>query len=670
MSEEHVKERRKRVHKGKRRKKRPSMETIVFYSVQGLILCVLIVALFVFYNRFGRRILELYKEAETKVEASDESVFQSTLTTLIYDDEGEVLDTLKGDKDVYYLKAEEIPEQVKQAFISIEDKRFYEHKGFDLKAITRAVLSLIQKQSITQGGSTITQQLSRNIFLTHTVRWERKVEEIFIAIHLERRYEKEAILEYYINNIYYANGYYGIEAASRGYFGKSVGELSLSETAFLCAIPNGPGRYDPRVNPDNTVERRNRILDEMLKDGVIDEAACKSAKEGKVVLAAGTQRDIDGWAQSYAIHCAVKELMKKQGFEFRYQFANDTERDAYDEEYGLVYEECRSLLVTGGYRIYTSLNREKQQVLQSAVDTTLEGFLNKSTDGVYAMQSAAATIDNESGFLVAIVGGRTQNDVITSLNRAYQSPRQPGSTMKPLVVYAPALEKGYKSGSTINDHKFKDGPENAGGTYFGNVTLKRAVEKSLNTVAWQVFADVGVETGLQKLFDMQFAKIVDADHQLSTSLGGLTKGATVVEMASGYATLANAGEFRDPTCVIKITDSFGEVITENGSRDGIRVYTPDASKEMTAILEGVMKSGTGRKLALSAMPSAGKTGTTNDNKDGWFVGYTPYYTTAVWVGCDQTRYLNGLSGATYPGTIWNQYMEAIHAGLSAVGFEE
>ena len=202
------------------------------------------------------------------------------------------------------------------------------------------------------------------------------------------------------------------------------------------------------------------------------------------------------------------------------------------------------------------------------------------------------------------------------------------------------------------------------------MTLQRAVEKSLNTVAWQVFDDIGVETGIQKLLDMQFAKIVDADHQLSTSLGGLTKGATVVEMASGYAALANDGNFREPTCVLKITDSFGEVIADNSARTGKQVYTPEAAQEMTSVLKGVMKSGTGRKLALSDMPSAGKTGTTNDNKDGWFVGYTPYYTTAVWVGCDQTRYLNGLSGASYPGTIWNQYMQAIHEELPVKEFSK
>jgi len=671
MTEEYREYKRRKYHKGKRRRKKsPSLESILFYSMQVLILCALLLAFVVFYKKFGVRILELYKEAKATVEASDESVFQSSLTTLIYDDQDEVIGTLKGDKDVYYLKAEEIPDEVKQAFVSIEDKRFYEHKGFDLKAIARAVVSLIRKQSITQGGSTITQQLSRNIFLSHTVRWERKVQEIFIAMHLEQRYEKEEILEYYINNIYYANGYYGIEAASRGYFGKETSELTLSEIAFLCAIPNAPGRYDPWVNPEKTVERRDLILEEMYEDGVINAATYEAAIREDVHLVKTAKKETDGWMQSYAVNCAVKELMKKQGFELRYEFDSDADRNAYDEEYAFVYEECKNLLVTGGYRVYTSLNQAKQKALQDAIDLTLEGFVNKSTDGVYAMQSAAATIDHETGFLVAVVGGRIQDDVMTSLNRAYQSPRQPGSTMKPLVVYAPALEGDYTASSVINDHKFKDGPENAGGIYYGNVTLQRAVEKSLNTVAWQVFDDVGVETGLQKLFDMQFAKIVDADHQLSTSLGGLTKGATVVEMASGYAALANAGIFREPTCVVKITDSFGEVITDNTGRSGMQVYTQQAAQEMTDILRGVMKSGTGRKLALSNMPSAGKTGTTNDNKDGWFVGYTPYYTTAVWVGCDQTRYLNGLSGASYPGTIWNQYMEVIHKGLPEVEFGE
>lgn len=661
---------RKKRRKGKRRKPKPSIGSILFASFQALIVVVFVVFLIVFYRKFGVRIIELYKEAKEKVEASDESVFWSSQTTLVYDDAEEIIHTLKGDKDVYYLKYEQIPEYAKQAFVSVEDKRFYKHRGFDLKAIFRAVTALVQKQAITQGGSTITQQLSRNIFLSHTVRWERKVEEIFIAIHLEKKYTKQQILEYYINNIYYANGYYGIEAASRGYFGKGVSELSLSQTAFLCAIPNSPGRFDPRIHMDNTLTRRNKILDEMLEDGVIDAALYDAAKEEKITLEEPETIEASNYMQSFAMNCAVKELMEKQGFEFQYQFANDADRETYDEEYGQVYEECRSLLVTGGYRVYTSLNAEKQTVLQQAVDETLEAFMNRSVDGVYAMQGAAACIDNETGKVVAIVGGRSQEDVSSSLNRAYQSSRQPGSTIKPLVVYAPALEGKYTANTIINDHKFADGPENSGGSYYGNVSLRRAVEKSLNTVAWQVFEDIGVEAGLQKLYDMEFAKILDEDRQLSTSLGGLTRGATAVEMASGYAALANEGVFRAPTCIVKITDAFGEVVVDNSEPETKQVYTGDAARKMTNILKGVMKSGTGRKLELSNMPCAGKTGTTNDNKDGWFAGYTPYYTTVVWVGCDQVRGLQGLSGASYPGTIWHQYMETIHQGLEKKELKE
>lgn len=657
---------RKRRRKGRRRKRTgPGIGTIVFFSFQAVIVVALIACAFVFYNRFGIRILELYHEAEKKVEASDESVFCQSQTTEVYDDEGTVINTLKGDKDVYYLKSEDIPDDVKQAFVSIEDKRFYEHRGYDLKAIFRAVVSLVRKQSITQGGSTITQQLSRNIFLSHTVRWERKVEEIFIAMQLEKKYDKDQILEYYINNIYYANGYYGIEAASRGYFGKSVSELSLSQIAFLCAIPNSPSRYDPRVSPGETIKRRDRILEEMLEDGAISETDYASAKAETITLTETRTVEASNYMQSYATNCAVRALMEKQGFTFRYEFQSDAEREAYDEEYGQVYEECQNLLVTGGYRVYTSLNEEKQALLQQAVDETLEDFVNRGTDGMYAMQGAAVCIDNETGKVVSIVGGRSQEDVTTSLNRAYQSSRQPGSTMKPLAVYTPALEGNYTADTVINDHKFEGGPENAGGVYYGNVTLRQAVEKSLNTVAWQVFEDIGVETGLMRLYELEFAKIMDADHQLSTALGGLTKGATPVEMASGYAALACEGVFRSPTCIVKITDASGNSVVDNTQPDTRQVYTSDAAHAMTNILEGVMKSGTGKALSLSGMPCAGKTGTTNDNKDGWFVGYTSYYTTAVWVGCDQVRSLNGLSGSSYPGTIWKQYMEAIHSGLSA-----
>lgn len=655
--------RRRRRRKGKRRRRRMGAGDILFASFQVFLGILLIGCMVIFYQKFGVRIVELYQEAKAKVEASDESVFWSSQTTLVYDDSDNVIQTLKGDKDVYYLKSAEIPDYVKQAFVSIEDKRFYKHKGFDMKAIFRAVVSLVRKQAITQGGSTITQQLSRNIFLSHTVRWERKVEEIFIAMQLEKKYSKEQILEYYINNIYYSNGYYGIEAASRGYFGKSVSELDLSQIALLCAIPNSPGRYDPRTNLSETLKRRDRILDEMEEDGVIDSATCQSAKAEDIVLADTKTENVSNYMQSFASNCAVKELMKLQGFTFQYEFSSDAQRATYDEEYAQVYEECHNLLVTGGYRVYTSLNEQKQEVLQQAVDETLIDFVNHGTDGVYAMQGAAACIDNATGKVVAVVGGRSQDDVTSSLNRAYQSSRQPGSTIKPLVVYTPALEGSYTADTVIDDHKFEGGPENAGGVYYGNVTLRRAVENSLNTVAWQVFEKVGVENGLKRLYEMEFAKIVDADKQLSTSLGGLTKGTNVVEMASGYATLANGGQFRTPTCIVKITDAFDNLLVDNTGAETTQVYTDSAARAMTNILEGVMKSGTGSRLSLNDMPSAGKTGTTNDNKDGWFVGYTAYYTTAVWAGCDQVRALNGLSGSSYPGTIWNQFMENIHQGL-------
>lgn len=636
---------------------------MLFAVIQVLMLTALIVCGVIFYNRFGARMIELYQEARETVDNSDESVFRSSLTTLIYDGEGETISTLKGDKDAYYLTSEEIPEYVKQAFVSIEDKRFYEHGGYDLMAIARAVLSLIQKSAITQGGSTITQQLARNIFLTHTVRWERKIEEIFIAMRLEDKYTKDEILEYYINNIYYANGYYGIQAASKGYFGRDVSELTLSEIAFLCAIPNSPNRYDPRESPENTLERRDRILESMLEDGVIGQAEYDEAVSQDIILTEAEEYTSGGYMESYAVNCAVKELMKKQGFEFVYEFASDSQREAYDEEYGAVYEECLNLLRTGGYRVYTSLEPQKQELLQQSIDEALEGFVNRGTNGVLDMQGAAVCIDNETGYVAAIVGGRTQDDVDTSLNRAYQSPRQPGSTIKPLVVYTPALENGYTPDTMVTDQRLEDGPANANGRYYGQVKLSYAVEQSLNTVAWQVLEDIGVDTGLEKLYALHFAKIVDEDHQLSSALGGLTQGATAAEMAGGYAALANDGKFREPTCIVKMTDSFGEVVADNTVLEETAVYEEEAANEMTEILEGVMERGTGQELALEGISCAGKTGTTNDNKDGWFVGYTDDYTTAVWVGCDQVRRLNGLAGSSYPGEIWKNYMQEIHEGL-------
>ena len=610
---------------------------------------------------FYPKIKTLYIESSEKVNNIKEDTFKSSQTSLVYDSNNNMIAKLKGDKDVYYLNYKNIPEDVINIFVATEDKNFFNHSGIDIKGIGRAALNIVKNGKISGGGSTITQQLARNVFLTHETSFERKIKEIFISILLEKRYEKEELLEYYINSIYFANGVYGIEAASLKYFNKSVSELTLGEIAFISAIPNNPTLYDPLKNYDNTIKRKNRMLGYMLEDGYITQSEHDKAVKETIILDVSTIAK-NNYVDTYIIDAATETLMELNGFVFRNTFKSDRDKTLYTESYNEAYSLYQKDLYSGGYRIYTSIDMEKQEALQEAVDSTLSSFTEKTSDGVYTFQGAATSIDNASGKVVAIVGGRTHDSGGYTLNRAFQSYRQPGSTFKPLVVYTPAFESSYLPSSVASDTKSDDGPVNYNHKYEGNITLRYAVEQSKNTVAWNLFNEIGPKKGLSYVKQMNFSKIVNDDYNLSASLGGLTYGTSTLEIASAYSTIARDGYFYNPTCIVKITDSTGKVIY-NDSKEPVSIYTEKAARIMTDVLQSAMKYGTGRKMQLSNMPTAGKTGTTNDNKDGWFAGYTPYFTTVVWCGYDTPKSLSSLVGSSYPGTIWKKYMEVIHKNL-------
>ena len=624
------------------------------------LLCVGIIAFFA--TGYAGRVSKMKSDADYLVSNSSRNTFRSKQTSIAYDASGKVLSVLKGEKDVYYVESQAIPNYIKQAIVSIEDKKFYDHHGVDYKAIVRAAWAYVRNQRITQGASTITQQLAKNIFLSSEKTIERKLEEVFIASDLEKKYSKSDILEFYLNNIYFGNGYYGIQAASRGYFNKDVGQLSLSEGAFLCAIPNRPTYYDPKEHFDHTMKRRNQILEAMLDDKVISDNVYKEAIKESVKLEDPPDEEKHNYAETYTFYCATRALMEMDGFEFQTVFSSDEEKAQYEEDYDATYEDCNAKLYTGGFRIYTSLDLGVQESLQGVIDEALASFTETNDNGVYSLQSASTCIDNTTGMVRAIVGGRSQEVTGYTLNRAFQSFRQPGSTIKPLIVYTPALEIGYNANSMVNDTKTEDGPSNSGDSYWGQINLRTAVEQSKNTVAWQIFQELTPAKGISYLEKMQFSRLDPNDKNPAASLGGFTNGVSPLEMAKGYATIENDGAYRDPTCILKITDSDGTVIYQPAKHEEM-VYEQEAAREMTDILQGVLIRGTGTGLGLGAMPCAGKTGTTNDSKDGWFVGYTPYYTTSVWVGYDTPRTLSGLYGATYPGRIWHDFMMKLHEGL-------
>lgn len=657
----------KKVKKQKRQKNPVERAIgIVLKIIIALLLAIVVIGGVLIYMKYGKKLIAMESDAKKIVSKSTMETFRQNETSIIYDANGNIMSKLKGEKDVYYIKYSDIPQVAVDAITSIEDKNFFKHKGYDLKAIIRAGFAYIKNKGvITQGGSTITQQLARNIFLSFEESWQRKAREIFIAIELEKKYTKKEIMEFYLNNIYFANGYYGIQSASLGYFGKGVNSLSLSQITFLLSIPNSPTRYNPYENIEGTLARRDRILDQMVLDGKITEAQASKAKSEEIKLKA-PKVEKSSYALTFALDRAVKALMKSEGFNFRYSFNSDEERKAYNENYSEVYSSCQTRLYSGGYRIYTSIDPDKQKLLQDTVDSGLSVSSEKSKSGIYSLQGAAVTIDNSSGRVVAIVGGRSQKLKGSTLNRAYQSFRQPGSTIKPLIVYTPAFEQGYTPESMVKDEKIEGGPANADGVFSGNMTVLDALAKSKNTVAWKLFTEISPAIGIGKLLDMGFSAIADTDYYPSAALGGFTKGVNAVEMASAYAAIENGGEFREPTCIMKMTDSSGNDIVADGfyqKGTSKYIYDENACKMMITCMEAVMTKGTGVGGKLATMPCAGKTGTTNDSKDLWFVGFTKYYTTSVWVGYDIPRSLAGLTYTATPLGIWKTYMDSINNGL-------
>lgn len=650
------------------KKKKKNRGLWLFIKIQ-MFFIVLFIAVIIYYyaGGYAKKITYLHNEAIRLVSESNKETFRKNQTSIAYDTKNRPISIMKQEKNIYYISYNEIPENIKLSILSVEDKKFYKHHGVDYKAIIRAIFAMFRNREIKQGGSTITQQLARNIFLNNDKTWQRKVEEIYIAVELEKKYSKNEILEFYLNNIYFANGYYGIEAASQGYFSKGVEDLSLSEMAFLVSIPNRPLLYDPILHKDNTIKRRNRILKSMYLDNLIKSKEYLKAKNEDITLKSKMTIAND-YMETFMRKCATEALMEIDGFTFKNQFDNDDEEKEYREEYKKLYVKMNKKLYTGGYRIYTSLDMDMQNKLQEVIDNTLSNNVSTNNDGIYELQAASTCIDNSTGMVKAIVGGRSYEHIGYTLNRAFQSFRQPGSTIKPLIVYTPMLERGYTADSDVVDEPIENGPNNADETFSGHMTLRRAVEISKNTVAWKLFYDLTPYKGLSYLRKMNFEKISSKDYVMAASIGGFTNGVSSLEMARGYATLCNDGNMRKATCINQIVNDKGKTIYQNKQTED-NIYNLDAARQMTDILKGVITNGTAKGYDLS-IPSAGKTGTTNDNKDGWFVGYTKYYTTSVWCGYDKPRPIEIGRGDFYPLKIWHDFMEEINRGLEPTDFNK
>lgn len=611
--------------------------------------------------------------AYDKLAQMDRSDFSMLSDTVIYDKDGKQIGLINAGH-YQYMDINHISMNLQNGYIAQEDRRFKNHNGVDWIATFRAGLALIKHGGeVTQGGSTITQQVIKNTYLTQERTFTRKIVEILLAPELEKKYSKADIIEFYCNTNFYGHRCYGVEAASLYYFGKHAEDLAPEEAAVLIGISNSPSAYDPVSHPNASKNKRDDVLKSMNEVGYLSNADYEKAVSSPLkIVQKETEGTDENYQSSYAIHCAALELMKMDGFEFQYTFDNKEDYTLYSERYTTAYSEQSDRIRAGGFQIYTSLDSGLQAVLQTQIDASLSGFTELQENGKFALQGAGVIVDNKTNYVTAIVGGRGADD---PFNRAYLSARQPGSTIKPLIDYGPAFDTGeYYPTRMVNDHKWEKGPSNSGRRYFGNVTVREALNRSLNTVAWQILEDIGIDFGLSYLGEMEFQKLSYVDNQVpSLSIGGFTNGVRVVDMAKGYSTLANGGVYNDRTCIVKILHEKESELTKDMTPFAKQVYRSDSAFMLTDVLKGTFTSpyGTGRGLGLeNDMPAAGKTGTTNSSKDTWFCGYTPYYTAAVWVGYDIPRNMPGIYGATYAGKIWKNVMDEIHQGLPPLDWEQ
>jgi penicillin-binding protein 1A len=528
-----------------------------------------------------------------------------------------------------------IPKTLRNAVVAIEDSRFYQHNGIDLRGMARAVYHNLIPGGAMEGGSTITQQLAKISLLSSERTLARKVQDITLAMQIEQTYTKDEILAMYLNSVYLAHGNVGVEAASRYYFAKPASQLKLSEAALLAGIIRSPEHYSPVKSPDVAKERRNLVLKKMLEQNYITAAQYKAAAAtGIHVTRSGELASVGGYFLDY-----VRELLLEDGF---------SEDD----------------LRFNGYKIYTTLDLN----LEKAAERTMLQ-LPKVRTSKSQPEGALVSLDPKTGEIVAMVGGRSY--VSSQYNRSIRSNRQPGSAIKPFV-YATALEKGLTAATVIEDKPLTIAlpggkswsPENYDRIFRGPLTLREALRNSVNTVAVQLLQEVGVEAVVEQMERMGIRSLVKQgeNNDLSLaplSLGGLTKGVTPLELTAAYVPFANLGVYVKPLAVKKVTDRQGNLVKQYKTQKH-SVLSPQTAYIITCLLKDVIEQGTGQRAKLGR-PAAGKTGTTSDYTNAWFVGYTPDLVTSIWIGNDlqgqSMRYKSGNIGSAAAAELWGSYMK-------------
>src|SRR5450755_1564873 len=567
------------------------------------------------------------------------SDIEPAATTRILARDGTVLARL-FDKDRVYVPITSIPQVMRNAIVATEDERFYQHHGVDIRGIARAALANYHHERITQGASTITQQLARNLFLTNEQTIGRKIEEAMLAMQIERYYTKDEILERYLNLIYFGAGAYGVQAASHAYFGKDVSKLTLSEAAMLAGLVAAPSAYSPYADMQAARDRQSHVLDRMVAAGYVTRAQADEAAAAPLHLVGARSTGVEAYKYPYFTTYVIARLEQI--------FSPDQ-------------------LLHGGLKVYTSLDTRLENVAQKAVT---QGVAAGLSEGYGMHQGALVAEDPRTGEILAMIGG-VGFSATSQFNRGWQARRQPGSSFKG-YVYSAAVDRGIPVSSIFPDTPITlpagDGseykPTDDGHRFLGNISLRRAFALSRNVVAVKLAQEVGIGTVIEYAHKMGITEDLQPD--LSLALG--TAVVSPLDMVSGYSTIADGGVYTPPTGIRYMADKYGSIILDNRYPQRRIALTSGTAFIMTTMMESVIQEGTGYPNAIIGRPAAGKTGTTSDFRDAWFVGFVPQLTAAVWVGNDDYSKMYESYGGNVPARIWASFMTHALSSVKAQDF--
>jgi len=619
----------------------------MFRAIIGWLLLAALIPLFVltFY---------LSKEEAASVKPVNEVLDQKiklekvdfSQNSYMYDRDGSLIsEIVSNDENRVFVKYDKIPDSVKELFLRSEDRNFYDHKGIDFMGVIRALAANVKNHGISQGASTITQQLSRNLYLSHERSFSRKFTELLYSYELERKFTKEEILESYLNTIYFSNGVYGVGSAANYYFDKPLSSLTLAQMAFISAIPNNPTLYDPLKQFKHTKKRQERLLGILEKDGVITKKQYKKAVKEKISLSLSEKKNLYPDYVTYANEEFTDLVSDQEGFTKRLKKAKtEGAKKAIQKE----LSEKVSALLQDGVKIYTALDPSLQQraVYQLNAQLPYQG-----------VEGGSAVINHQTHQIVALAGGKNYKKF--DFNYAYQAQRQPGSAIKPLLDYGPYIDQtGATASSKISAAKFCSSgycPQNYSHKTYGTVTLETAFKNSYNTPAIRMLDTVGVKKGFSYLEKFSFEHIVADDYRLPSALGGFTKGFSPLEITDAYTVFGNQGAYTRNHSITKVTDLNGKTLYK-WKESPKQIYSQRTNETMRKLLASVVKSGTGKKANFNSPYIGGKTGTSNDYKDIWFVGLTDQYTMGVWVGRDRGTVESIYSSSPHL-RIWKQTMQ-------------